>query len=64
MKITQTDSRVTESEVMISKEDLESILIQHFKTLFDAKRSELSVTFEDEDQMDIQVSFRRVEIIK
>lgn len=64
MKITQTDSRVTESEAIITKEDLEDILIEHFKTLFNAKRSELTITFEDEDQMDIQVIYRRVEIIK
>lgn len=64
MKITQIDKKVTESEVMLTKDDLELIITEYFKQMFNAKASELSITFEEEDQGDIQVSYRRVEIIK
>lgn len=64
MKITQTDKKVTESEVMLTKDDLELIITEYFKQMFNAKASELSITFEEEDQGEIQVSYRRVEIIK
>lgn len=64
MKITQTDKKITESEVMLTKDDLETIITDYFKQVFNAKASELSITFEEEDQGEIQVSYRRVEIIK
>lgn len=64
MKITQTDKKVTESEVMLTKDDLELIITEYFKQMFNAKASELSITFEEEDQGGIQVSYRRIEIIK
>lgn len=64
MKITQVDKKVTESEVMLTKDDLELIITEYFKQMFNAKASELSITFEEEDQGEIQVSYRRVEIIK
>jgi hypothetical protein len=64
MKITQTDKKITESEVMLTKDDLEMIITDYFKQMFNAKASELSITFEEEDQGEIQVSYRRVEIVK
>lgn len=64
MKITQTDKKVTESEVMLTKDDLELIITEYFKQMFNAKASELSITFEEENQGEIQVSYRRIEIIK
>lgn len=64
MNITETIKKVYEAEVMLTSEDIEFIIIEHFKQKFDAKGSELSVTFEDPDQADIQVSYRRVEVLK
>lgn len=64
MNITETVKKVYEAEVMLTAEDIEFIIIEHFKQKFDAKTSELSVTFENPHQEDIQVSYRRVEVLK
>ena len=50
MNITQVTKKVYEAEVMLTSEDIEFIIIEHFKQKFDAKTSELSVTFENPHQ--------------
>ena len=64
MNITQITKKVYEAEVMLTSEDIEFIIIEHFKQKFNAKGSELSVTFENPHQEDIQVSYHRVEVLK
>lgn len=64
MNITQVTKKVYEAEVVLTSEDIEFIIIEHFKHKFDAKTSELSVTFENPHQKDIKVSYRRVEVLK
>lgn len=64
MKITEIVKKVHEAEVMLSADDIEFIIREHLKQKFDAKDSELSFTYENPHQEDIQVSYRRVEVLK
>lgn len=64
MNITEVTKKVYEAVVVLTSEDIEFIIIEHFKHVFDAKGSELSLTFENPYQQDIQVSYRRVEVLK
>lgn len=64
MNIIQVTKKIYEADVMLTSEDIEFIIIEHFKQMFDAKSSELSITFENPHQEDIQVSYRRVDVLK
>ena len=64
MNITEILKKVYEAEVILTSEDIEFIIIEHFKQKFDAKTSELSITYENPHQENIQVSCRRVEVLK
>lgn len=64
MKITELTKKVHEAEVMLDANDIETIISEHFQRAFNAKASELSFTYEEPKQKEIQVSYRRVEIVK
>ena len=63
MKIIEITKKVHEAEVMLNAEDIETIIREHFQRAFNAKATELTFTYEDPNQRDIQVSYRRVEVI-
>lgn len=63
MKITETTKKVYEAEIMLNAGDIENIIREHFQRAFNAKATELTFTYEDEIHQEIQVSYRRVEVI-